>query len=59
MSKDEIRKALIAELTAANGNEKWSTEMVDRIERGALKLPRIHADKAHELAEALVKQPSA
>lgn len=59
MSKDDIRKALIVELTAANGDEKWSTDMVNRIERGALKLPRIHAERAHELVAALVKRPSA
>lgn len=52
--KDEIRVALVAELTAVNGSPEHSADMVRRIESGELALPKIHSDKAHALAKALV-----
>lgn len=52
--KDDLRVALVAELTAANGSPGYSADMVRRIESGELALPKIHSDKAHALAKALV-----
>ena len=51
--KNKIREALIAELTAANGNREYSATMAKRIESGELVLGKIHSDKAHALAKAL------
>ncbi len=53
-SKEDIRRKLTEELTAANGSPEHSADMVRRIEAGKLQLARTHSDEAHRLAALLV-----